>query len=412
MAKICLVSPHHVANNPRLVREATALAAAGYNVVAVTLRFDRRWSRLEATLTSHAVWRNEAVDYLDGKFAAARWFAARVVRRCAQLVAGFFPGSSVAQRSTLYGFDALLALATRVKADLYIAHSHPALPVAAVAAYRVGVPVAFDAEDLLAESPGEPREVHEHCEQQFVPSCCYVSTMSDVAAEYLAGKHALAESPMVVHNSFSVFDRHGIRAPADRPLSTDVSVYWFGQTIGWASRADQVVRAMPHVCFPFTLSLRGNPNNEYVSELRRLAERLGCADRVKILPVAAPHELVRLAADHDILLGSQPGQEQYTQLAIGNKVLAGLMAGLALLLTDTVAHRRLLQNAGDVGGLFADQDEHSVATVLNSWLADAQLLRGFQERAWRAATEEYNFEHEGGRILHRIADVLAGQPTP
>jgi len=35
MKKICLVSPGHVASNPRLVKEANSLVAAGYDVRVV-----------------------------------------------------------------------------------------------------------------------------------------------------------------------------------------------------------------------------------------------------------------------------------------------------------------------------------------------------------------------------------------
>ena len=41
--KICLVSHGHPAANPRMVREAGALVAAGYDVSVATPRFMERW---------------------------------------------------------------------------------------------------------------------------------------------------------------------------------------------------------------------------------------------------------------------------------------------------------------------------------------------------------------------------------
>jgi hypothetical protein len=50
IASICLVSPGHVGSNPRLVKEADALTAVGYNVRAVAVNLDEMKRRSDQAL--------------------------------------------------------------------------------------------------------------------------------------------------------------------------------------------------------------------------------------------------------------------------------------------------------------------------------------------------------------------------
>ena len=398
MARICLISPHHPANNPRLVREADALSVAGHQVVVVMPRFDRRWASLESTVTASARWELKTVDFLDGPTSSIRWLIARAVRRICEIISRVLLLSPIAWRSTLYGYSGLKKIAMATQSDFYIAHAHPALPIAVAAAKANGAHVAFDAEDLLAEAPNEPRRVHEKCEALFLKHCSYVSTMSEAASAFLAQKHSLSRRPLVFHNVYPLLARVGVLPPNRRTTKPVPSIYWFGQTIGRASCADQLIRAMPLIAVKFKLCLRGNPQPSYVNELHRLADSLGCVAQLEILPVANPSDLVVLAAEHDILFGSQPGAEPYTQLAIGNKVMAGMMAGLALLLTDTPAHQDLLSAAAGCGTTFPNDGTGHLVKILNSWFGDPAALLRLKQRSWECAEERFNWDYES-RLL-------------
>jgi glycosyltransferase involved in cell wall biosynthesis len=406
MARICLVSPHHPANNPRLVREANALSAAGHDVVAVMPRFDRRWASLESTVTADGHWQLKTVDFLDGPTSSLRWIIARGVRRICELISRVLPLRWIAWRSTVYGYSALEKVATATRADLYIAHAHPALPIAMSAAKANGARVAFDAEDLLADAPNEPHHVHGKSEALFLKRCVYVSTMSEVASEFLVEKHSLPQPLLVLHNVFPLSARAGLLSPNEREAKTIPSIYWFGQTIGRASCADQVIKAMPQVAVKFKLCLRGNAQGSYVDELQVLAESLGCLEQLVILPVANPNELVALAAEHDVLLGTQPRTEPYTQLAIGNKIMAGMMAGLALLMTDTPAHQSVLAMAMGTGGVFPDKGIDRLVEILNTWFGDPVMLLGMQRRSWESASDRFNWDFESRFLIDRVQQSL------
>jgi glycosyltransferase involved in cell wall biosynthesis len=116
--------------------------------------------------------------------------------------------------------------------------------------------------------------------------------------------------------------------------------------------------------------------------------------------------MVSLAANHDILLGSQPGKELFHQMAIGNKVFTGMMAGLALALTDTIAHRQFLQENPGCGFLFPDQDEVALAELLNNILIDKNILEDMKVYSWNLAERFFNCEKECDLFVNTISSII------
>jgi glycosyltransferase involved in cell wall biosynthesis len=303
----------------------------------------------------------------------------------------------------------LAELAARQNAALYIAHTHAALPSAAQAASRTGAKLAFDAEDLLAESSAEPVQVMRAIEQFYVPHCALITTMSRVAADRLRQLLKLPATPLVLHNAPWLKEREGLVPPERRPGSEMLSIYWFGQTVGPHSCADQLLRALPLLVRPAKLVLRGRPNAGYIAELRRLALDLGVSDQLEVCPRALPGEMVRLAGEHDVSVGSQPSAEPFHQMAIGNKVFTGLMAGTLVALTDTVAHRSLAQELGESAVLFPNKDGRELAQRLNQITASEDKLLAAKRTAWRLAEERFNWERESEKLVEGVEELI-GKP--
>src|SRR5262249_51269354 len=121
MARICLISPGHLSTNPRLVKEAEALAGAGHEVALITGDYSA-WAR-EADKT--IISRCRVVRRLCfGPEAAlpTRLFHFLRVRGARVLLAAGFRSQTVFRAAWHPIAPALVTAAKRVKADLYIAH--------------------------------------------------------------------------------------------------------------------------------------------------------------------------------------------------------------------------------------------------------------------------------------------------
>jgi glycosyltransferase involved in cell wall biosynthesis len=406
MARILILGPDHPSRNPRLVRDADALVRAGHAVRVCGVRFDTRLRALDQELLKGRAWRYEAVDGLTGLAGRSRWHIARVRRRICRAIAERVTWPFIDSRAYGYVMPELTRLASTERADLVIAHQQVTLPAAARVAARWGCPYGFDAEDLLADSPDEPTHLVRRIEKLYLSGCAYVSTMSAAAAERLQEVHHLSRTPIVLHNVPWLEERAGTVPPRDRPVKSVQSIYWFGQTLGPHSCAEQMIRALSRLSRPVRFVLRGQPRPEYVASLRQLANQVGVNHLLEIEGSAPPHEMVRLAAQHNFLLGSQPGRDLFHLMAIGNKVFTGMSAGLGLALTDTPAHRRLLTESPGVGFLFPPDDPAGLADQLERVIGSPEVARGYQQTAWDTAGSRYNWDIESLRLVDTVAEVL------
>jgi glycosyltransferase involved in cell wall biosynthesis len=403
VVKVCLISHGHPAGNPRLVRDADALHEAGFDVVVITPQFVPRLVPFDREIVARAGWRHRYLDFLSGS--RHRWHFVRARRRMSASLAGRLRTESLVSRACNYANPELARLAIEERAVLYVAHQHHSLPAAANAAARTGARFAFDAEDLLADSSAEPKALIRDLEQRYLPHCAYITTMSQPAADRLHATNHLSRPIHVLHNTLSLATRRGVDDPDRRRRPATPSLYWFGQTIGSHSCAEQVLEALALTRRPLRLVLRGQANGPYARHLRALADTFRVSDRLQIEPLASPHDMVRLASEHDILLGSQPGDELFHQLAIGNKVFTGMMAGLALALTDTVAHRALLARTSACGFLFPAGDAKALASRLDAVVDQTGALDTMKRASWAAATDEFNWDLESRRLVRLVSDL-------
>src|SRR5262249_5374161 len=148
-------------------------------------------------------------------------------------------------RAYSYAIPELSRLAAAEPAKLYIAQTHAALPAAARAARRTHSPYAFDAEDLLADCPDEPAHIARRIERGYADDCAFVATMSEVAGTRLAETNDLSKSPIVLYNTPLLEEGAEVPFPEARGPDWCPVIYWFGQTLGPHSCAEEIIRALP-----------------------------------------------------------------------------------------------------------------------------------------------------------------------
>lgn len=411
MRRLCLISHGEPAANPRLVRDADALAEAGYEVRVIATELMPHLKEHDRILADRAKWYYEPVVFSPRRNGNPSWNYIRGRRRLAAALTGAWRSEGLVARAYGYANPELATLANKQPADLFIAYQHNSLPAASWAAAKQGAKFSLDAQDLLSDCSAEPEELARSIETRYLSRCAYVSTMSPSAARRLQETNKLSETPIVLHNTPRLSERNGVTPPSERESASPLRIYWFGQTTGSHSLAHQVLDAMARLQAPARLVLRGKPLESFVTELRRHARELGLSDRLEILPRAEPTEMVRLAAEHDIMLGTQPGNELFNQLAIGNKVFTGMMAGLALALSDTIAHRELLAEAPGCGFLFRDGDVAELTLQLELLLKNRASLQQIKTNSWRLAENKFNWEEEAKLLLQTVERIDYDTPV-
>jgi glycosyltransferase involved in cell wall biosynthesis len=117
---------------------------------------------------------------------------------------------------------------------------------------------------------------------------------------------------------------------------------------------------------------------------------------------------VELSLPYDVGLSPESGRVLNRALSLGNKALTYVLAGLAVVLTDTAGQRSLAEDLGDGALCYRPGDIASLADGLRRWSEDRMLLRHARQAAWQAAKRRWHWEHasEKGALVGAMQGVL------
>lgn len=407
--QICLITPGHLSTNIRIVKEADALAGAGYHVSVISADY-MEWARKADREFANRPWHSVA-RLRFGPDAPLPLRGLHFVRQrgANQLVRAGMHLPALVRMAWHPIAPTLVRIAQRIPADLYIAHYPAALPAAALAARKHGALFAFDAEDFHLGDPPEGaaydhvRRLTRLIEGRYLPSCAFVTAASPGIADAYVVAYGISR-PVVIRN---VFPR--VQAPAAPTVRGSAipgpSLYWFSQTIGadrgleTAVQALGLARSAPH------LYLRGNPQPGFVRHLQALAAASGMADRLHILPLASPLLMEQLAAIYDLGYVGETGLTPNRRIALTNKLFTYALAGIPAVISDIPAHRAYAQEAGPAVKLFPVHDPEQLARALDEWLLDEHsTFAAARAYAYNLGQTKLNWECEQ-TILLRIVEA-------
>lgn len=399
--RICLVSPGNLAANPRLVKEADALQRAGYAVTAVVSDFSVGLRGFDDEIVSRATWKVVHAPRL----ASERYIraASRTAARVLDAIGADVP-VPIAVRA--YGGPAgsLQDAACAVPADLYIAHYIAALPAAGAAARRHGAMLGFDAEDFHSGEGGagqaEARRMKQvrAVEGAWLPHCRHLTAAAPLIARAYASHYGIP-TPATLLNVFPL--EMAPRQPtAPRPPGGPLRAYWFSQTIGLDRGLQPFLQAMAAAKTRVELEIRGDDRWGHGQTLTAMARDLGVGDRIRLLPLAAPGDMVRLAARYDLGLSLETDVSENRRLCLTNKLFTYLLAGIPTLMSDTPGQRAIAPDLGAAATVVSLADPGRIAATLDDL---ACTLGAARSEALRLGRERYNWEIEQHVLLQSVA---------
>jgi len=407
LSTILIVTTGHLCRNPRVLKEATALGEAGYQVTVLGIRNRKDAADTDLALTAKSPFRHTWVDMLGERQSCssrltslarrAQWrFACELVSRC-----GFESAEALGPSA------ALLSAARRIPADLTIVHNEAAHWVG-LKLLAEGRRVAADiedwhSEDLLPEDRiGRPIKLLRDNEKALLHQARYVSTTSEALAEGLFARYG-GQRPEVITNSFPLPSFSTLR---QEPARNPPSFFWFSQTIGPGRGLETFLAAYALTKQPSQLTLLGQIHDDYrVYLLSLLPESL--RRQVSFHGLVSPEELPRVIAQHDIGLALEQSHIINRDLTITNKILQYLGAALAVVATGTQGQREVLNQGAECGIILENLDNAAAtAATLDSLLADHTALQARQLSARRLAETRYCWEQESRRLLTLVEHAL------
>ena len=400
---VCIVSPGNLAADPRVVKEANALHEAGYAVTAVVSDYSPGLRSFDAEISNRAPWK-----VVRALRSPAERYVSAAARLLARLNDSIGKASSPAVAARAYGgpVGSLQRAASSVRADLYIGHYVAGLQAAGRAAQQHEARLGFDAEDF---HPGEERddlrtEIVRVVEAAWLPRCRHFTAAAPLIGKAYAERYGLAV-PTTVLNVFPLAMAPR-QAAAPRHADTPLRAYWFSQTIGLDRGLQAFLQGMAKATTRVELELRGY-TRDHGKALLAMARDLGVADRLRLLPMAAPEEMVRLASAYDVGLSLETEVSENRQLCLTNKIFTYLLAGVPVVMSDTPAQRRLAPDLGEAAALVPLSDPQAVAAAIDRL---ASGLDAAKAHATRLGRGRYNWEVEKMALVASVDAAFAEGP--
>lgn len=385
---------------PRTLREADTLAKLGHEVRVVCRQPDQALLLYDRELMKRRSWQLESLLLARNGKSSLDWMVEGVKTSVYQKIyrAGART-SGIRARAYVRGMQRLTAMAQAEPSDWFIAHAHPALPVAAAAARRWNAKLGFDCEDLLGEMGDDPPEIIERLEQEHLPTCDYISVPSQRVGERLRERYHI-RLPVVLYNVFPKELADGMIQPQDRSRARTLRLHWFGQTIGEGRGLEEAIEAIRLIDGQVELHLRGRVSEEYRARL----ESLNAGDPRKQIvfhPLIAHDELIR-SLRFDVGLALERPENGNCARTTSNKLFAYMLAGLAIAATDTPGQREVLERIPGAGFLYEAHQPDLLAKGLQRWLCDRDAMSEAQQAAWDAARETFCWDIEKEKYLNLL----------
>ena len=314
---ICLVTPAQPSSNPRLVKEADALAERGYRVEVVCSYYHDWAMKADRALLESKDWSCSYVGGTPGSDAATYWWTRVRFAAARRLVRALGLRRWLRKYALSRTFVELERKAKAIAADLYIAHNLEALPAVAAAGRLHGKPFGFDVEDFIRG------RLRSGC--RLTASCCVGSKRSTTALRLHHGGGSGDRRGVCGKMSDSAAGEYSERVSAFRASGGGgpaggwqwpLSLYWVSQTIGDDRGLEDIVRAMGRVPgHGVHLHLQGQWQPGYRERLVAVGRSAGVEEgQIHHLPPAGPDELVGMAG-FDIGLALEQAAHENRQIA-------------------------------------------------------------------------------------------------
>ena len=416
--KIILLSGNPLCHNPRVFKEADALAGDGHEVEVLGSGINPAYRQHDEKLAAGKRWKFTGI-LSDSN--AAKKLLLRARGKLGNRAHRLFGCENYWQLGPMA--ELLWKEGKKRNADLYIAHSEAGM-WAAERLRKEGMRVGVDmedwfSEDLLPEARrARPIRMLKGLEKNLLCHGVHSTCTSEAMAGALVSAYG-CRRPAVVRNVFPLKDREKIDGKwkdrpgmgrwipsndpsAARPKEVPISIHWFSQTIGPGRGLEQLFQALVGVKGSWELHIRGNLKG-YENWLEQICPT-EVKKRMSVHGQVKNEELLARIAEHDIGFAGEPKTPPNKDLTISNKFFQYLQIGLAVIASDTKGQMEAAKEAGSAIQLYAAGSVDSLKSILIPILVNHCKVAQMKSDAWKAGAR-LSWENEAVKYKELISQL-------
>ena len=118
--------------------------------------------------------------------------------------------------------------------------------------------------------------------------------------------------------------------------------------------------------------------------------------------------MIESCRGYDVGLALEQAHVFNRAICLTNKAFTYMLAGLAVIFTDTPGQRPLALDLGNAALLYQPGDAETLAAGLKRWAESKELLGAAKMAAWESAKRRWHWQHaeERGALLQAVAGVV------
>ena len=294
----------------------------------------------------------------------------------------------------------LKSAALKIESDIFIGHNLGALPAIVGASKKFSKKNVFDFEDYHRGESGTDTLAFKmiiDVENKFIPLIDTITTASSSITEAYRSIFP-QKNYTTIHNVFPL--SYAIDEIKHLPLKP-LKLFWFSQYIGKKRGLENVIQAMATFGQDdIQFTLLGSCSNDIKNYFSSLADSLGLSKN-QIIFIEPIHEskIAQIASEHHIGIASEPGRDLNNELALSNKIMMYLLAGNAILLSNTKMQSEFFQENTTVGYLYERDSCIALKGALNFYMNNLHILTEHRSNSLSLAKSKYNWDLENDIFL-------------
>lgn len=376
-----------VRHDGRVMREATALRAAGYAVTILDFEDDPARpgeEDIDGVHVKHVMKQGWLLPVQGGH---RRFFRSlqKFVYTTLQLI--------------------------RMRSDLYHAHEDNALLACYIAAKWHRKPLIFDAHEfpLAAFEKTRRRALHLLVTRLFtrmMRSCAGIITVSSPIAQEICNLYHVPRVSLIRNIPVYSAPPKSDRLRQFLSLGADVRIALYQGNLQEDRGLETLIRAAAFFGEHIKLVFMGKGIGATQGQLETLIEGEGVGERVKILPPVPYAELLEWTASADVgLITYAPERSLNVRMCLPNKLFEYLMAALPVLASPLDAVAELIRSH-DVGRVLSSLAPEDVGSAISAMVDDRAALARLSCNARNAVQHELCWEQESQELLRLYDDVV------
>jgi len=396
--KIVLITTGQPSCNPRIVKEADALFAAGHEVTVVYNYFIKWAEENDRLLLAKVAWKHYRAGGSPGQN-KNRYVFTRIRNKLAIKLSRFSGnGFLLAERAQAPAYDELLSTAKTIKADWYIGHNLGALAVAVNAASYNNARAGFDFEDYYRGEILPGSLIYQRIawlEKKYLPHLSYYSAASEMIKNAVQRDHpGFNGTVLTLNNCFPLVQQPQFRLKNQN--DNTLQLFWFSQTIGINRGLEVLIEALRLINDSnIHLTLAGRCNEDILEYIKSTAADM--AANIHFAGIIPSADLPAYASQFDLGMAIEIQEPVNRNICLTNKIFTYLLAGNSIILSET-AMQLAFNTEYKIGESFSKGDAAGLAEKINFY-RDHEKLNAQKKHNYELAKNQLNWNKEAKKLL-------------